>query len=229
MIDARTPRSPSRRRSTLKRRARPNAASPSRRRRGRVGAAAPARRSGARPGARTSAPLGVAAVYARVPASRGRSHVSLRLGGSSQAWRRPSGTAAAAAEAWIGAARGVRTSSSSRVASTPPAASSATASRSPAGAAARLRRLAVAQPGRARGLSEVGCLEAEVAAAGIVRRLIWRIKAGDHRAFRMRSAAISPRSPWSTPSPRRATATASPSPSSATRRNISAWPRRTWS
>jgi predicted NBD/HSP70 family sugar kinase len=26
----------------------------------------------------------------------------------------------------------------------------------------------------------VGCLEAEVAAAGIVRRLIWRVKAGDH-------------------------------------------------
>ena len=26
---------------------------------------------------------------------------------------------------------------------------------------------------------KIGCLEAEVAAAGIVRRLIWRIKAGD--------------------------------------------------
>jgi predicted NBD/HSP70 family sugar kinase len=29
---------------------------------------------------------------------------------------------------------------------------------------------------------KIGCLEAEVAAAGIVRRLIWRIKAGDHSA-----------------------------------------------
>jgi predicted NBD/HSP70 family sugar kinase len=27
---------------------------------------------------------------------------------------------------------------------------------------------------------KIGCLEAEVAAAGVVRRLIWRIKAGDH-------------------------------------------------
>ena len=43
-------------------------------------------------------------------------------------------------------------------------------------------RLAGAQPGRARGLPPLGCLEAEVAAAGIVRRLVWRIKAGDRSA-----------------------------------------------
>src|SRR5438270_11362457 len=27
---------------------------------------------------------------------------------------------------------------------------------------------------------KIGCLEAEVAASGVVRRLVWRIKAGDH-------------------------------------------------
>ena len=75
---------------------------------------------------------------------------------------------------------------------------------------------------------KIGCLEAEVAAAGIVRRLIWRIKAGDRSRVQdiveRRSVA---RSPSSTCSTRRATATACRSPSCATRRSTSAWRRRT--
>ena len=31
---------------------------------------------------------------------------------------------------------------------------------------------------------KIGCLEAEVASGGIVRRLVWRIKAGDHSSVR---------------------------------------------
>jgi len=91
-----------------------------------------------------------------------------------------SGTAAAVAEAWIGAARDVHD-----------AVYFAVADRTTAGivrshvpvTGAHRRAPAIAwlalNPVEREDYRKVGCLEAEVAAAGIVRRLIWRIKAGD--------------------------------------------------
>jgi predicted NBD/HSP70 family sugar kinase len=92
-----------------------------------------------------------------------------------------SGTAAAIAESWIGAARGA-----------PDVAYFAVAEHAIAGmiregrpvTGAHGRALAVAwlslNPVEREDYRKAGCVEAEVAAAGIVRRLIWRIKAGDH-------------------------------------------------
>ena len=92
----------------------------------------------------------------------------------------PSGTAAAVAEAWVGAARGVRDLAFFGVGEhtvaglvrdgTPVAGSR--------GRAASVAWLAL-NPVEREDYRRSGCLEAEVAAAGIVRRLIWRIKAGD--------------------------------------------------
>jgi predicted NBD/HSP70 family sugar kinase len=91
------------------------------------------------------------------------------------------GTAAAIAESWIGAARGV-----------PDVVYFAVAEHATAGmiregrpvTGAHGRAPAVAwlslNPVEREDYRKAGCVEAEVAAAGIVRRLIWRIKAGDH-------------------------------------------------
>ena len=91
-----------------------------------------------------------------------------------------SGTAAAVAETWIGAARDVHD-----------AVYFAVADRTTAGivrngvrvTGAHRRAPAIAwlalNPVEREDYRKVGCLEAEVAAAGIVRRLVWRIKAGD--------------------------------------------------
>jgi len=91
-----------------------------------------------------------------------------------------SGTAAAVAEAWIGAARGVRD-----------VVLFAVADHTTAGivrggvpvVGAHRRAAGVAwlalNPVEREDYRKTGCLEAEVAAAGIVRRLVWRIKAGD--------------------------------------------------
>jgi glucokinase len=91
-----------------------------------------------------------------------------------------SGTAAAAAEAWIGAARGVKDVVFFAV------------SQHAIGGVVRDGEAVQSARGRANSIAwlslnpveredyrKTGCLEAEVAAAGIVRRLIWRIKAGD--------------------------------------------------
>jgi len=90
------------------------------------------------------------------------------------------GTAAALAETWIGAARGARDTAYFSVAE------HATAGLVRGGvpvAGSRGRAASVAwlalNPVEREDYRRVGCLEAEVAAAGIVRRLIWRIKAGD--------------------------------------------------
>jgi predicted NBD/HSP70 family sugar kinase len=92
----------------------------------------------------------------------------------------PSGTAAAVAEAWIGAARDVQDlvffacgdhTSAGVVRGGAPV----TGAR---GRAASVAWLAL-NPVEREDYRKTGCLEAEVAAAGIVRRLIWRIKAGD--------------------------------------------------
>ena len=73
-----------------------------------------------------------------------------------------------------------RTSCSFGVADHTPPGSCATASRSTARAGARRRSAWLAlNPVEREDYRKTGCLEAEVAAAGIVRRLIWRIKAGD--------------------------------------------------
>jgi len=91
-----------------------------------------------------------------------------------------SGTAAALAEAWVGAARGVHD-----------VVYFAVGDRSTAGivrggvpvVGRRGRAASVAwlslNPVEREDYRKTGCLEAEAAAAGIVRRLIWRIKAGD--------------------------------------------------
>jgi predicted NBD/HSP70 family sugar kinase len=90
------------------------------------------------------------------------------------------GTAAAVAEAWAGAARGVADVVYFAVAN------HATAGFVRSGRAmtgAHGREPAVGwlalNPVEREDYRKAGCLEAEVAASGIVRRLIWRIKAGD--------------------------------------------------
>jgi predicted NBD/HSP70 family sugar kinase len=92
----------------------------------------------------------------------------------------PSGTAAAIAEAWVGAARGV-----------PDVVYLAVADHTIAGivrggkpvVGAHGRAACVAwfalNPVEREDYRKTGCLEAEAAASGIVRRLIWRIKTGD--------------------------------------------------
>jgi glucokinase len=91
-----------------------------------------------------------------------------------------SGTAAAVAEAWIGAARNGRDIVYFSIAD------HATAGIVHDGApvvGAHRRAAAVAwlalNPVEREDYRKIGCLEAEVAAAGLVRRLVWRIKAGD--------------------------------------------------
>jgi predicted NBD/HSP70 family sugar kinase len=91
-----------------------------------------------------------------------------------------SGTAAAMAETWIGAARGARDVVLFSVAEH----TSAGIVRDGAPLVGSHRRApAIAwlalNPVEREDYRKTGCLEAEVAAAGIVRRLVWRIKAGD--------------------------------------------------
>jgi hypothetical protein len=92
----------------------------------------------------------------------------------------PSGTAAAVAESWIGAARGAQdlvyfACGDHAIAGIIRGGAPMTGSR---GRAASVAWLAL-NPVEREDYRKTGCLEAEVAAAGIVRRLIWRIKAGD--------------------------------------------------
>lgn len=91
-----------------------------------------------------------------------------------------SGTAAAVAEAWVGAAQKIGDSVFFAVAG------HATAGIVRNGlpmAGGRRRAALVAwlalNPVEREDYRKIGCLEAEVAAAGIVRRLVWRVKAGD--------------------------------------------------
>jgi predicted NBD/HSP70 family sugar kinase len=96
-----------------------------------------------------------------------------------------SGTAAAIAESWIGAARGVQDIAYFAVAE------HATAGmirdgRPVTGAHGRAPAVAwlSLNPVEREDYRKAGCVEAEVASAGIVRRLIWRIKAGDYSRVR---------------------------------------------
>ena len=92
----------------------------------------------------------------------------------------PSGTAAAVAESWIGAARGARDVVFFAVGD-----HTTGRHRPRRRAVARRARTAPAiawlalNPVEREDYRKTGCLEAEVAASGIVRRLVWRIKAGD--------------------------------------------------
>jgi glucokinase len=102
-----------------------------------------------------------------------------------QAGADPSGTAAAIAEGWIGAARGAKS-----------VVLFAVAEHANAGIlvdgepmlGAHRRAPSVAwlalNPVEREDYRKIGCLEAEVASGGIVRRLVWRIKAGDHSSVR---------------------------------------------
>jgi predicted NBD/HSP70 family sugar kinase len=92
----------------------------------------------------------------------------------------PSGTAAAIAETWIGAARGVHdvvyfACGDHTIGGIVRGGVAIVGAR---GRAASVAWLAL-NPVEREDYRKTGCLEAEVAAAGIVRRLIWRIKAGD--------------------------------------------------
>ena len=91
-----------------------------------------------------------------------------------------SGTAAAAAEAWVGAARGVQDVVFFAVGqhTTGGIVRNGAAIAGARGRAASVAWLSL-NPVEREDYRKTGCLEAEVAAAGIVRRLIWRIKAGD--------------------------------------------------
>ena len=91
-----------------------------------------------------------------------------------------SGTAAAFAEAWIGAGRGVSDIAYFAVAehTTGGLVKGGVPVAGSHGRAAALGWLAL-NPVEREDYRKIGCLEAEVAAAGIVRRLVWRIKSGD--------------------------------------------------
>jgi glucokinase len=91
-----------------------------------------------------------------------------------------SGAAAAAAEAWVGAARGVQDVVFFAVGQHTTGGIvrdglAVTGARGRAGSVAWLSL----NPVEREDYRKIGCLEAEVAATGIVRRMIWRIKAGD--------------------------------------------------
>jgi glucokinase len=91
-----------------------------------------------------------------------------------------SGLAAAAAEAWAGAARGAKDVvyfgiGDHAVAGILREGAPMAGARGRAGSAAWL----ALNPVEREDYRKIGCVEAEVAAPGIVRRLIWRIKAGD--------------------------------------------------
>ncbi|HEX3644329.1 MAG TPA: ROK family protein [Vicinamibacterales bacterium] len=91
-----------------------------------------------------------------------------------------SGTAAAAAEAWVGAARGLKDVVFFGVGehTTGGVVRDGVAIMGARGRAGLVAWLAL-NPVEREDYRKTGCLEAEVAAAGIVRRIIWRIKAGD--------------------------------------------------
>lgn len=129
-------------------------------------------------GSAKDASVGVAAP---APDSQSFTAVAASLrNGSGAAPITPSGIAAAVAESWVGAAKGIdhvvyfavgdRTSGGVVRSGAP-------------FLGARGRAMTVAwmtlNPVEREDYRKIGCLEAEVAASGIVRRLIWRIKAGD--------------------------------------------------
>jgi hypothetical protein len=126
--------------------------------------------------------LGVAAINPDRPAiALVVSGLLLRSGGPfNRNGAVPSGTAAAAAEAWVGAARGVQDVVFFAVGqhTTGGIVRNGAAIAGAHGRAASVAWLSL-NPVEREDYRKTGCLEAEVAAAGIARRMIWRIKAGD--------------------------------------------------
>lgn len=93
----------------------------------------------------------------------------------------PTGVAAAVAESWLGAAKGAQDVAYFAVADHA-VAGIVRDGRAMTGAHGRAASVAwlPLNPVEREDYRKMGCLEAEVAAIGIVRRLVWRIKAGDH-------------------------------------------------
>ena len=111
---------------------------------------------------------------AALPAAIGRDGLAVRPGVVS------SGGAAAVAEHWVGAASGKRDAVYFGIAehAIGGVIRNGALLEGSRGRAASVAWLAL-NPVEREDYRKVGCLEAEVAAAGIVRRLVWRIKAGD--------------------------------------------------
>jgi len=148
---------------------------------GDLGAAASRALEQVRQKAGSSQPIGIAAANPDSPAiSAVVAQLAPRSGISSNGHAILSGTAAAAAEAWIGAARGVKDVVFFAVSqhATGGVVRDGVAVTSARGRANSIAWLSL-NPVEREDYRKTGCLEAEVAAAGIVRRLIWRIKAGD--------------------------------------------------
>ncbi len=126
--------------------------------------------------------LGVAALNPESPAiAPVMAQLALRFAGPfTKQGAVPSGTAAATAEAWVGAARGVKDVVYFAVGqhTTGGVIRDGVAVNGARGRASSVAWLSL-NPVEREDYRKTGCLEAEVAAAGIVRRLIWRIKAGD--------------------------------------------------
>jgi glucokinase len=149
---------------------------------GDVAAAVTAAVERATPASSGPASLGIAAPDADAPvAARALQSLSSRYAALFE--RRATigpGTAAAVAESWIGAARGSADIVYFAIAAH---ATAGSVRHGHAVTGAHGREPAVGwlalNPVEREDYRKAGCLEAEVAAAGIVRRLIWRIKAGD--------------------------------------------------
>ena len=122
-------------------------------------------------------PIGVAATNPDAPAI---ASVVSSLAGRLAGGVIMSGTAAAAAETWVGVARGVQDVVFFAVGqhTTGGIVRGGAVIAGTRGRAGSIAWLAL-NPVEREDYRKTGCLEAEVAAAGLVRRLIWRIKAGD--------------------------------------------------
>jgi predicted NBD/HSP70 family sugar kinase len=126
--------------------------------------------------------LGVAAVFPESPATAlVAAGLARRFAGPFvQNGATPAGLAGAVAEAWVGAGRGVHDVvffgvGAHTIGGIVRGGAPVTGARGRAGSVAWLSL----NPVEREDYRKAGCVEAETAAAGIVRRMIWRIKAGD--------------------------------------------------
>jgi predicted NBD/HSP70 family sugar kinase len=132
---------------------------------------------------------GTIAFAASTPESRGAvaavEAIAARFGGNRPRAPIPAGTAAAAAEAWVGAGQGVGDLVFFAAADQVTAGLLRNGSpRSGAHGYAPAVAWLSLNPVEREDYRKIGCLQAEVGAVGIVRRLIWRIKAGDESRVR---------------------------------------------
>ncbi len=133
------------------------------------------------PGSGSGSPIGVSAFNPESAAiTAAVTQLTPRFAGSFRNGIVQSGTAAAAAESWVGAARGVKDVVFFAVSqhTTGGIVRDGIALSGARGRAGSVAWLSL-NPVEREDYRKTGCLEAEVAAAGIVRRIIWRIKAGD--------------------------------------------------